>query len=265
MTVACDRVRDLASGYVLGALEPAEMAAVRRHLASCRKPHPELGEMGGVLAYLGAALPPVEPRSALKGAVLAAAKADLVARRAVHPIAAIGAPAEISVFSLAEARASRGRRMALWLGRAAAVLVIIAGLGYAMGIPGRIGLIHPTDSTIGGPCSWCYDAGSFGLSPGPGSNATGAALVRDNGHLLVFGNKLQTTRNDEIYAVWLTADNGSSQRAAEFRVDSSGRSGTIEIDNLPPASTLKVTITLEARPGAAEPTGPIILSGATQL
>ena len=42
--LTCDEVRDLAGAFVLGALEPAEAAAVRAHLASARTPHAEIAE-----------------------------------------------------------------------------------------------------------------------------------------------------------------------------------------------------------------------------
>ena len=91
MTLACDRVQDLASGYVLGALDAADMAAVREHLSTCPNSHPELREMGGVLPYLGGSLAPVEPPRHLRAAVLSAVQAEMSARSAEHapvPVAA---------------------------------------------------------------------------------------------------------------------------------------------------------------------------------
>ncbi len=68
MAITCDHVRELASGFVLGALEPDEMAAVRDHLDSCREPHPELAELGGILPYL--AVTPEPARAACVAAWL---------------------------------------------------------------------------------------------------------------------------------------------------------------------------------------------------
>ena len=135
MTMSCDRVRELAPGFVLGALDAAEMAAVHEHLIACRQPHQELRELGGVLPYLAVALEPVEPPARLRAAVIAAAQADLaahprsaqaIARRvATLPIStsvaqtpalettpALVAPAVSggTVVSLASARRSRRRR-----------------------------------------------------------------------------------------------------------------------------------------------------------
>ena len=41
-TLTCDEVRDLAPLFVLDALEPDEMAAIRDHLAGCPDAHLEL-------------------------------------------------------------------------------------------------------------------------------------------------------------------------------------------------------------------------------
>jgi hypothetical protein len=73
---------DLAPLYVLGALEDAEMAAVREHLATCPESHAEFEELGGVVPYLledpGTEL--VEPPTALGDRIMAAAAADLLER-----------------------------------------------------------------------------------------------------------------------------------------------------------------------------------------
>ncbi|HSS36485.1 MAG TPA: zf-HC2 domain-containing protein, partial [Patescibacteria group bacterium] len=59
--LTCDEARDLAAGFVLGALAPDEMVAVREHLATCAEAHPEFEELGGVVPYLADSLEPVEP------------------------------------------------------------------------------------------------------------------------------------------------------------------------------------------------------------
>ncbi len=81
MTTTCEKVRDLAPGFVLGALEPDEMIAIREHLASCDKPHPEIRELGGVVPYLAQLVEPVEPPEALKSSILSAVRADISERQ----------------------------------------------------------------------------------------------------------------------------------------------------------------------------------------
>jgi hypothetical protein len=82
--LTCDEVRELAGAFVLGALEPAEDAAVRAHLATCDQAHAEIAELGGVLPVLAESVPVVEPSAALKGRIMAAAAADLAGRSAGH-------------------------------------------------------------------------------------------------------------------------------------------------------------------------------------
>ncbi len=103
--LTCDEVRDLAASFVLGALDADEMDAVRGHLASCAEPHPEFAELGSVVPVLAASVPVVEPPASLKDRLLAAAAADLEARRgaaapapavavtpAVAPVAPVAPP-----------------------------------------------------------------------------------------------------------------------------------------------------------------------------
>src|SRR5574338_700982 len=66
-------VRELAAGFVLGALEPAEADALRTHVAACPEPHPELAELGSVVPALLASAEPIEPSPGLKGRILTAA------------------------------------------------------------------------------------------------------------------------------------------------------------------------------------------------
>ena len=45
--LTCDEVREMAGAFVLGALDPAEAAAVRAHLATCDDAHEEIAEQIG--------------------------------------------------------------------------------------------------------------------------------------------------------------------------------------------------------------------------
>ena len=57
--LTCDDVRELAGAFVLGALDAAEEAAVRVHLAvpSHADAHPEIAELGGVLPAFAEIVP----------------------------------------------------------------------------------------------------------------------------------------------------------------------------------------------------------------
>ncbi len=75
---------DLAPAYVLGALEAADMAAVREHLATCPESHLEFETLGSVVPYLleSSDIELVEPSAGLRDRIMAAAAADLAARSA---------------------------------------------------------------------------------------------------------------------------------------------------------------------------------------
>ena len=62
----CDDLRPLLGGYVLGALEPDEMEAVREHLPACPACSAEHASLAGLPALLDLAAPldaPDEPLS----------------------------------------------------------------------------------------------------------------------------------------------------------------------------------------------------------
>ena len=79
--LTCAEVADLAPAFVLGALEPAESDAVRRHLAECPEAHAEMAELGSVVPALFEVVEPVAPPAGLKDRILAAAAADTPAGR----------------------------------------------------------------------------------------------------------------------------------------------------------------------------------------
>jgi len=106
--LSCDEVRDLAAGFVLGALDPATMHDVRDHLATCSEPHPEMAELGGVVPYLAESVEPAEPPAELRGRIMAAIEAEVRASErtgaaADRLVASFAEPALPPVSSLAEA------------------------------------------------------------------------------------------------------------------------------------------------------------------
>jgi anti-sigma factor RsiW len=281
MTMSCDRVRELAPGFVLGALDAAEMAAVHEHLIACRQPHQELRELGGVLPYLAVALEPVEPPARLRAAVIAAAQADLaahprsaqaIARRvATLPIStsvaqtpalettpALVAPAVSggTVVSLASARRSRRRRALAWATRVAAAVAVVVLVGYGFGVirepgatPSPSGVEHVSGAQ-----------NRFGvLTPLGAGHAQGLVVLMPTNHLYVYVNGLAPTSGDQVYMVWVTAGSNISL-AGYFRVDSQG-DGTVQMDNVPRASSLWVQVCIEPNEHVTQPTGPTVASG----
>jgi len=73
-----DEVVEMGGAFVLGALGPADAAAVRSHLSTCTEDHSEIAELGGVLPVLAESVPIVEPPAGLKARIMAAAAAEAV-------------------------------------------------------------------------------------------------------------------------------------------------------------------------------------------
>jgi hypothetical protein len=274
MTVDCDLMRDLAPGFVLDALDSAEMDAVREHLATCREPHPELRELGGVVSYLGSSLAPEEPSARLKEAVLAAARADLRAPSATlgtvanaPAVAAPIAPAASAegeprkVVSIASARSSRIRRVGTWATRIAAGLAIVALVGYAFALQGDLNRAHTAiDNSNKVLNAMANPQARSAVLSQTGSQAAGKAVLLPSGHVLVYLNGLQPTAADAVYMVWLSVDGGATTKAGSLALDDQGK-GFVEMDNVPPSSSLWVMVCREPNAGVAKPTGPVIAAG----
>jgi hypothetical protein len=280
MTIRCDRVRELAPGFVLGALDAADMAAVHEHLFGCREPHPELRELGGVLPYLAVALEPVEPPARLRAAILAAAQADLAAhprsaqaasrRVAAMPIAAsAGETAALeadaaepvsgsgNVVSLASARRSGRHRVLVWATRIAAAVAILAVVGYGYGVIREPGAKPSETASLFAPGPQAR-FGVLAAAPSAGQ-AHGLLVLMPTDHLYVYVNGLAPTTGDQVYMVWVTAGKNVSL-AGYFRVDSQG-DGTVQMDNVPRAPSLWIQVCIEPNEHVTKPTGPTVASG----
>ncbi|MGA2512065.1 MAG: anti-sigma factor [Candidatus Limnocylindrales bacterium] len=278
MAMTCEHVRDVASGFVLGALDLDEMIAVSDHLESCPGSHPEIEELGGVLPYLAGSLQPIEPPAWLRESVMAAAQADLVARRAVAEQATEPAPAPVALtgrqgtpsgtepISLAAARFSRRRRVVAWTMRVAAVVAVIALAGYALVLQGDLARAQKATQV---DASFNYvltqpDTRTAVMSATDGSGASGLAALRPTGHIIVRLYGLTPTTGDQVYVVWLSSDAGNPIRAGSFTVDDSG-TGYLEVDNVPTSSSLRLFVSREPNGNVIQPTLPAVVSGTFSL
>ncbi|MGD0249112.1 MAG: zf-HC2 domain-containing protein [Candidatus Limnocylindrales bacterium] len=285
MALTCDRVRELASGFVLGALDPKEMIAVSGHLKGCRKPHPEIDDLGGVLPYIAESLEPVEPPAWLRDSVIAAARADLVARRRVGkpseqraaepvmaPAALPAAPAPVAtqprrlaptaeIIAFPAARASRRRRVLTWATRAAAAVAIVALAGYSFVLQGELSRAQEVQAHYE---SIVYalgqsDTRSTQLAAVDGSSASGTAALRPSGHIIVYLHGLPATKGDQVYMVWLAGNSGSWTKLGSVTVDDSGV-GYLEVDTVPTTANLWLYVCRESNAKVTEP-GQRVLMG----
>lgn len=280
MAITCDYVRELASGFVLGALEPDETAAVRDHLDTCREPHPELAEFGGILPYLAVTPEPLEPPAWLRGSVISAARADLLAReradrpaerQPVEPAVAMaaasgpaGRAAEIIPFDAA--RRSRRRTFATWATRVAAVVAVVGLAGYSMVVQGDLNKARTDERHAIAILNVLSqrDARTVSLVDNEGKGAGGIAALLPNGHVVVSMNHLSATTGDQTYMVWLTGQTNGIAKVGSFTVGDDGK-GFLEVDNVPTSPSMWIFICREPNSKVTQPTGPTILSGTITL
>ena len=239
--MTCDEVRELAGAFVLGALEPAEAAAVRAHLASCADPHAEIAEVGSVLPVLDASVPLVEPPPALKGRIMAAAAADLEARQrggglppvgegatpAASPAPAPTATTEVTPFPSADernARAARKTSPATWAVRIAAVLVIGLLGGWNLLLQGQLSAAQTYEDNVAAVLEVASQPGALHGRPRADDQRRSARARRheSDGDMAMAMRDLAPTTGSEVYEAWVIGSDGVPVPLGGFPVGSSG-------------------------------------------
>lgn len=282
MGMTCDRVRELASGFVLGALDTNDMIAVADHLDGCAHDHPEIDEFGGVLPYLAQSVEPVEPPAWLRESVIAAAKADLAAtrriglpseRRVYEPVAVVvpmtaaeEAAAPTAIASIAKARVSRRRRALTWSMRVAAAVAIVVLTGTGVIVQGNLDKAAKSQNEDSKIVNALIDnATRSATMSAPGtSKLAGIALLMPTGHIILKMYALAPTSNDEVYAVWLTTDRGGPTKVGSFTPEDTGV-GFLEVYDVPTSANVWVVVSKEPNDKGTVRTGPIIASGLISL
>lgn len=260
MTADCAAARDLAAGFVLGALEPDEERAVREHVATCREPHDEFAELGGVVPYLAETVELVEPPAALKGRVLAAARADLESRPrpvGAAPVAPFPGPRERDARRL-------GRSRQGWLVRIAAALLLIALGGWNVLLQGQLQDARDYERAVAAVLGVAAEPGSVtatlaGTAPG---GPRGLAAVAADGRVVIAMRDLLPTTGTQVYEAWVIVGDGGPVPIGGFAVGSGGIA-TFAADATPATAGAILALTREPRPGATTPTLPILASGVT--
>jgi hypothetical protein len=254
-STTCDEVRDLAAGFVLGALEPAESRAVREHLATCPEAHRELAELGGVVPYLNESLlaDPVEPPASLRDRVLASAAAELPA--------AAAQPAARIPFRRPAAAARRGAGAFDWALRIAAVVAIVALAGWNLLLQGRLDAARDYEVAVSAVVEAAGEPGAMTviLTPTDGE-ARGIAAVRVDGSVVLAARNLGPTSGSQVYETWVIVGDTGPVAVGSFTVGSDGTGTfTTRPADAPPGSV--IALTLEPNAGNTAPLGPIVASG----
>jgi anti-sigma-K factor RskA len=271
--MTCELARDLAAGYVLGALEPSEEAAVREHLRTCPQPHDEFAELGGVVPYLMEAdLELVEPPASLRDRIMAAAAADLedlggastVASPGVQPASGAGLAAPFPFPSAAErdARASARAGRIGWAMRVAAVVAIVALGGWNLVLQTELSNARRFDQAVASVISAAAQPGSqtVVLTPTDNNQASGIAAIRPDGSVVLAMRNLPATKGPEVYETWVIAGGGAPVPVGNFTVDANGTAAfTTRPTEAPPGAI--VAVSREPQAGSTAPRGPIVSTG----
>jgi anti-sigma factor RsiW len=260
---------DLAPAYVLGALEAADMAAVREHLATCPESHVEFETLGSVVPYLleSPGIELVEPSVSLRDRIMAAAAADLAGRSgepaAEPPTAPATAPT--TVFPSATEREERIRTRTGrigWAMRIAAVVAIVALGGWNLLLQNELTTARRFDQAVSRVLSAAAESGSqtVVLTPTENNQASGIAAIRPDGSVVLAMRNLPPTKGTEVYETWVIVGSAAPVPVGDFRVDANGlATATTRPTQAPPGAVIAVS--REPQPGSTAPVGPIVSTG----
>jgi anti-sigma factor RsiW len=281
-----EQAMDLAPLYVLGALEEAEMASVREHLATCPESHAEFEELGGVVPYLldDPSIELVEPPAALGDRIMAAAASDLAERTSPAaertspapataertspaPAAEGTAPAPIAFPTAAdrEARAERTKARTSpfeWAVRIAAVVALVALGAWNLGLQSQVGDL---EDQVGAAESYrtavtavldvAAQEGSQTaiLAPVEAGGPRGLAAVASDGSIQFAMENLAPTTGTQVYETWAIVGEDAPVPLGSFTVDASGVASFTSKQG-PDAPGITVAVSREPAAGAATPT-----------
>lgn len=274
--LAHDEAVELAAGYVLGALEPGEEAAVREHLRTCPESHAEFEELGSVVPALAEAVEPIEPPAALKSRILAAAAAE---RTAAVPVAAapvvaeptgtpVAAPVAPPVVAPPPAAATipidsrRGPSPVSWFLVAAAGIAIVALVAVNLLTLGRLNASEQFARDVAAVIDTASQPGAVTavLAPAEPSGPRGLAAVGPDGTVTMAVQDLTPTTGSEVYEGWAIVGDEAPVPLGGFTVGDGG-TGRLEGTGVPAQPGMTLALTREPGPGAQTPTLPILTAG----
>ncbi len=268
--MTCDDVRELAAGFVLGALSTDEAQAVRSHLATCPEDHREFALLGGVVSYLADTLAPVEPPPALRSRILAAAGASAPSRAAAG-VGVLAEPGEPGLPAAERARAPDGRALrrgrgvlSRWLLPIAAAVAIALLGGWNVVLQRDVSGLRTFEDRTAEALALAAQPGArlAVLAPGEGApgSPTGIAVLPASGRGRLVMRGLRRTDGDEVYQAWVIAAGKAPRPAGSFRVGDDGL-GYLDRLDTSEASGVTIALTREPGPNAMAPTLPIVSSG----
>jgi len=190
----------LAVGHAMRALEPADDALFRDHLATCERCAQVLAESQALVGGLASAAEPLEPPPALRDRIVAISR-DTGAR--VAPV--------VSRDQLSIRRARRVTPMVRWVAAAAVVGAIASsGVTYAV--------VHRSSSQDRAVAIDCFlDAACQHLPLQTDKGAVGS-VVLEQGKVYVITPGLPKSGENDQYVFWTGDKSGKMRPVTAFRV-----------------------------------------------
>ena len=265
--LSCDAVRDLAASFVLDALPEDEMAAVREHLATCPEPHPEIAELAGIVPVLQAAVRPAEPPAALKDRIMAAAAADLEARRAEGAITDEPRVADTDRSTTTRPVALGRARQPRWswaLGIAAVLAIVVLG-GLNLSLRSQLDDAQAYQRSVASVLESARQPGALTvvMAAPSGQGPTGLAAVTSEGQMRIAMRDLAPTTGSEVYEAWAIEPDTAPVALGGIRVGPDG-TGYLEATGVPARADVVLALTREPGPGATAPSSdPVSVGTAT--
>ncbi len=261
-----EEVIEMSGAFVLGALEPAEAAAVRAHLATCAEDHTEIAALGSLLPVLAASVPVVEPPAGLKTRLMAAAAAEAASAPGDAVAEAPAAPPSVAPtpFPTAAERAARrpGRAgAATWALRIAAVVAIVALGGWNLLLRNQLDAARSYEQAVAGVIDVAAQTGSLtAVLAADGGTGTGLAAIDTAGQMTLAMQDLAPTSGSSVYTAWAIGPDNVPVDIGSFSVGGGG-TASFSTDGVPTTAGLVLALTKEPAAGATAPTLPIISKG----
>lgn len=258
------RHEELLPAYALGALDGADLRELEAHLATgCDECRSQLDLWQGDIEELAASVESVVPSE--------------MTRRRVQKLAGRGTPA---------ARPRSTSRWAAMAAAVAAILIVVAGLGWRQarlgadldrlgaerdalarqvsGLDQQLGLARAQTQRMAESLAIIASPGArsiqlAGLGPSP--QASGSTFVNpQRGKAIFYAFDLPALAADKTYQLWWIEDD-KPVSAGTFNVDEQG-TASVQVERLTPTGTIQAwAVTIEPKGGVPQPTGAMVLKG----
>jgi anti-sigma-K factor RskA len=235
---ACSECRTLIGGYVLGALEPDDAAAVARHItecSDCAAEYERLADIPDLLSLAGADETSAEaPPAALEEAVLDRFAREHRAQRA---------PKRRRRDAIRARLAALGRSLRRPLPAAAVGALSAAAVAAALVVAGPLG----GGSGDGWEAGDTYQANLNGSPAAPGAHAFAKLETTSAGTRVWLHVRGLRGNPDDLYELWCVRDDGTKVSAGTFRVNARGQAAVDLTTGAVPGEYHRMSV--ERKPG----------------